>query len=161
MTTEKQALAAAIEGLYEMFSAYPLAAKIDGCPCCVSDQDESSLHRKPLHELTAEDLSRYAFKALTTWGTKNDFKHFLPRLFELVPEPEGITWELDIEVLFGKLRYGKWETWPEGEQKAIRRYLVSLCRFALSLPADDYMVDEYLGGIEQAEDDISSYLDVV
>jgi len=161
MTIEKQALAAAIEGLYEMFSAYPLAAKIDGCPCCVSDQDESSLHRKPLHELTAEDLSRYAFKALTTWGTKNDFKHFLPRLLELVTEKDGIANEIDLAVLFGKLEYAHWNTWPARERAAVRRYLTVLWLFVLSVPMEAVKIDEYLCAIGQAEDDMSSYLDAV
>lgn len=98
---------------------------------------------------------------MTTWGTVGDYKHFLPRLLELVPEPAGITCELDIEVLFGKLRYGKWDTWPEGEQRAIRHYLMALWRFALSVPMDAYIIDEYLDGIGQVEDDMSSYLDAV
>ena len=161
MVTEKQALSEAIESLYETFSDYPLAQKIEGCPCFVSDEDEISLHRKPLRRLTAEDLTRYATKALTTWGTVSDYKHFLPRLFELVPELEGITYELDIEVLFGKLRYGKWEIWPEGEQKAIRQYLMALWRFVLSVPMDAEIIDEYLDGIGQAEDDMSSYLEAL
>ena len=161
MTPEDQALNDAVEKLYVTFSVYPLAQKIEGCPCCVSAEDEAMLHLQPLRTMTAKHLSRYAFKALSTWGDENDFRHFLPRLFELVTEPEGITYEVDIEVLFGKLRYGKWKTWPEIEQEAIRRYLMALWQFALSLPADNYMVDEYLAGIEQAEDDMSSYLAAV
>ncbi len=160
MTTEKRALTEAIEGLYEAFLDYPLALKIEGCPCCVSAENESALHRSPLRELTAEDLSRYAFKALTTWGTENDFKHFLPRLLELVTEENSIIYEVDIEVLFGKLSYAKWNTWPEPERAAVCRYLMALWLFVLFVPMEAIAVDEYLCGIGQAEDDLSSYLDV-
>ena len=159
MNSEEQALSEAVEGLYEAFSGYPLARKIEGCPCCVSVEDETNIHRRSLRELTAEDLGRYAFKALTTWGGENDFKHFLPRLFELVTEIVSIVGEVDIEVLFGKLRYAKWNTWPEQERAAIRRYLMALWLFVLSVPSEAVAIDEYLCGIGQAEDNLSTYLD--
>ena len=159
MTSEKQALAEAIEGLYATFSGYPLAQRIEGCPCCVSDEDESSLHRKPLRELTAEDTRRYATKALTTWGTESDFKHFLPHLLELVTEEDSIACEVDLEVLFGKLHYAKWNAWPEQERAAVRRYLMALWLFVLSVPMEAVAIDEYLCAIGQAEEDLSSCLD--
>lgn len=159
MTLERQALTEAVEGLYEVFTDYPLARKIEGCPCCVSDEDESNLHRKPLRELTSEDLSRYAFKALTTWGTENDFKHFLPRLLELVTEADSIACEIDVEVLFGKLHYADWYIWPEQERAAARHYLMALWLFVLSVPMEAVAIDEYLCAIGQAEEDLSSYLD--
>lgn len=158
MTSEKQELAEAIEGLYKVFMDYPLVRKIDGCPCCVSDEDESDLHRKPLRELTAEDLRRYATKALTTWGTENDFKHFLPRLFELVTEEEGIAYEIDLAILFGKLEYAHWNTWPSQEHAAVRDYLIALWLFVLSVPMEAVTIDEYLCAISQAEEDLSHYL---
>ena len=159
MVTEKQALSEAIGGLYETFSDYPLAQKIEGCPCCVSDEDESSLHRKPLRELTAEDLTRYATKALTTWGTENDFKHFLPRLFELVTEKDGIAYEIDLAILFGKLDYAAWNTWDKRERTAVRRYLKALWVFVLSVPTEAVTIEEYLCALSQAEEDLSWYLD--
>ncbi len=159
MTSEKQALAVAIEELYKVFTDYPIAQKIDGCPCCASDEDKSNLHRKPLRGLMTDDLSRYAFKALTTWGTENDFKHFLPRLLELVTEADSIAHEIDVEVLFGKLHYADWKDWPEQERAAVRHYLMALWLFVLSIPMEAVAIDEYLCAIGQAEDDLSSYLD--
>jgi hypothetical protein len=55
---------------------------------------------------------------MTTWGDVNHFKHFLPRVFELV-------WELgvDLSTIFGKLEYASWRTWPVAEQAAVRQFL--------------------------------------
>ncbi len=160
MTTEKQALAEAIEGLYATFSGYSLAQKVEGCPCCVSAEDEAVLHLQPLQRMTAEDLRRYATKALTTWGTENDFKHFLPRLFELVIEEEGIAYEIDLAILFGKLKYAHWNTWPSQEHAAVRDYLEALWLFVLSVPMEAVTIDEYLCAIGQAEEELSHYLTV-
>lgn len=110
----------AIEDLYFTFSAYPVNHFIDGCPCCVSNSDKEKIHSKALKELKEEDLSRYTFKSMTTWGNVNDFKHFLPRIFELLSTKEFI---VENFVVLGKLEYGEWRTWPEQEQKAIDNFL--------------------------------------
>ena len=151
LTAEEQAMAEAVETLYEVLSVYPLAQKVEGCPCCVSDEDESSLHRKPLHELTAKDLSRYAFKALSTWGTEDDFKHFLPRLLELAADPYDVSYEIDVEVLFGKMRYAKWRNWPPAEQQAVSSYFSALWQWLLTLPVEEWVLDDYLCAIANAE----------
>ena len=79
-----------IENLYSTFSIYPLNSKMEGCPCCVSDADKEKIHSKQLRELEEEDLSRYVFKAMTTWGDTDDFKHYLPRIFELLSTTDFI-----------------------------------------------------------------------
>ena len=119
MTTELQT---AIEELYKTFSKYPFNSTIDGCPCCVSDSDKSTLHSKPLRELEDEDISRYAFKAMTTWGNVNDFKYYLPRIFELSASRKLI---VDHFVVLGKLHYGKWQEWKASEQETIAKFLIA------------------------------------
>lgn len=109
-----------IENLYSTFSIYPFKSTMDGCPCCVSDSDKEKIHSKQLKELDGEDLSRYAFKAMTTWGDTDDFKHYLPRIFELLSTTDFI---VDTFVVLGKLEYGKWRTWAENEQTVIEIFL--------------------------------------
>lgn len=113
-------LETSIEELYTIFSFYPFRSTMNGCPCCVSKTDKEKIHTKQLRQLDGEDLSRYAFKAMTTWGDTNDFKHYLPRIFELLATTDFI---VDTFVVLGKLDYGKWTTWPIEEQKAIQRFL--------------------------------------
>ncbi len=149
-------MAAALETLYSVFSGYPLARKIKGCPCCVSDEDKTLLHIRPLRELTAEDLSRYAFKALTTWGTENDFKHFLPRLLELAADPYDLSGEIDVEVLFGKLSYAKWRNWPLEEQQAVGLYFSALWQWLLTLPLEEWVLEDYLSAVGRAGEDLDA-----
>jgi hypothetical protein len=110
----------AIEELYKVFERYPFKSTIEGCPCCVFDNDKSTLHSKQLRELEDEDISRYVFKAMTTWGDVNDFKHYLPRIFEL-----AATRKLNVDtfVILGKLDYGNWKEWDFDEQNSIQKFL--------------------------------------
>ena len=112
----------AIEKLYKTFAVYPFKSTIEGCPCCVSGSDKEKIHSKQLKELEEDDLSRYAFKAISTWGNIEDFKHYLPRIFELLSTTDFI---VDTFVVLGKLEYGDWKTWPDNEQKAINDFLLT------------------------------------
>jgi len=83
MRASTKELNASIEKLYATFARYPLRASMDACPCCVTDEDMGRLCSKELRGLEENDISLYAYKAMTTWGDVEDFKHFLPRIFEL------------------------------------------------------------------------------
>ena len=78
--------------------------------------------QKKLRELDAEDLGKYSLKAVTTWGDEYDFKHFLPRILEL--------WDdcVSHDMLFMKLQYLHWETWPPQEKDAIVVYFESILK---------------------------------
>ena len=152
-------LAGAIEALYLEFSSYPLAPRVEGCPCCVSADDEALLRSKPLMRLTALDLHRYATKAMTTWGAAEDFKHFLPRLFELVTAEESITSEMDEGTLFGKLTYAKWREWPQREQQVVTDYLDALWPYLLSLSPQSVTLNDYLCIYVELVDDLTPYLE--
>jgi hypothetical protein len=114
----------AIERLYRTFAGYR-AEHMHGCPHCVSDADHARLYSKPLRDLQPADLDRYAFKAITTWGDTEDFRHFLPRMLELLArygENEGI----DAEQIFAKLDYADWGAWPAAEREAIAGFFDAL-----------------------------------
>lgn len=95
---------------------------MEGCPCCVSDTDKEKIHSKLLSDLDGDDLSRYAFKVMTTWGDTNDFKHYLPKIFELLATTDFI---VDTFVVLGKLNDGQWKIWTEKEQAGIKIFLFS------------------------------------
>lgn len=109
-----------IEDLYKTFATYPYKSGREGCPCCVSESDKKKICLKQLRDLTGEDLSRYTFKAITTWGDVEDFKHYLPRIFELMATTDFI---VDTFVVLGKLKLAQWKNWPEKEQTAVREFL--------------------------------------
>jgi hypothetical protein len=95
---------------------------MEGCPCCVLDTDKNKLYLRQLQDLNEDDLSHYAFKAMTTWGDTNDFKHYLPRIFELLATTDFI---VDTFIVLGKLEYGKWNYWPEAEKVSIKQFLLA------------------------------------
>src|SRR5207244_42200 len=121
-------LAAAIETLYRVFRRYELRNNTDACSCHHSGQEERRLHSKPLNKLSCCDLQQYARDAIYTWGTGDDFKHFLPRIFELLTTKPDPGLDLDTAAsIFGRLSYEswcstRWRTWPKEEQAAISGY---------------------------------------
>lgn len=149
-----------VENLYQTFAHYRLGKHVHGCSCCVFEEDQKLIRSKPLNELSAADLSKYAHKALTTWGSSNDFRHFLPRLFEIIiHEPVALT---DPEILFGKLSYANWGDWPVREKEAIKAYFLALWKYQLGeVEPEDYTnIGSFLCGIALAVENIQPYLSV-
>ena len=122
----------------------------------MDESHQRRLSSKPLEELTPEDLEWYAFKAITTFGTVNDFKHFLPRLFELLAYERDFP--VDPEVVFGKLPYASWRDWPPMEQRAIDDYLGALWRHTTETLDAAMGMQTCLACIGQAEDSVADYL---
>jgi hypothetical protein len=147
---ERQVLQAAIEHLYATFARYGLQDHIDGSPHTVGESDQAQLRSKALRELTPDDLCWYTMKAMTTWGSVEDFKHFLPRILELVTEyhwrrliPDPYRQDadgqsvrevttLDEYFVVCKLEHGRWSQWPEDEQDAVKQLLLAYWQFTLA-----------------------------
>jgi len=143
-------LGRAIDRLYEAFESYPLKERIDCCPHCELDAAERRLHIRPLRELTWPDLGIFSFKALTSFGDADDFRHFLPRLLELyVLDHAGAPYTLFM--LFEKLNAAKWTNWPADEVAAIRRVIEDWKRVLTTQARESedgaWELDELGGGI--------------
>ncbi|QSX42150.1 hypothetical protein [Shewanella cyperi] len=106
--------------LYSAFSGYPLKSKIEGCPHCELQSADDLLHKNDLTQLAWDDLQLFIAQTMTTFGDVDDFKHFLPRIFELY-----ITdyWNApyDFGLFLSKLEYGGWTTWPQSERESVIR----------------------------------------
>ncbi len=147
---ERIELGHAIDGLYEAFGAYPLKERIDCCPHCELAAAERRLHIRPLRELTWTDLGIFSFKALTSFGDKDDFRHFLPRLLELyVLDHAGAPHTLFM--LFHKLDDARWTKWPADEVGAIRTFIDAWKRVLTAQASASeqaaWELDELSGGI--------------
>jgi hypothetical protein len=157
----EQELQSSIENLYAYFSSYELREKMNACTCgCIDPEDISLLYSKPLRDLGEAELEKYSRKALSTWGDTYDFRHFLPRLFEL--SANDLYALVDIEVLFSKLKYGNWETWDKKEQKIISDYFFALWKdFLTKRKPEEYSYAEiYLCAFSQALGDPSPFLEM-
>jgi hypothetical protein len=165
---QTQELATAIGGLYRAFEGYRLRENTDPCPCCHSPQDAERIRKKILRKLDYGDLYEYVQDALYTWGGEADYKHFLPRIFELLtlPDPKGAF--VDPEVAFVKLTYSSsdstsWRTWPPAEQRAISSYFHALWEAVLDSDPEDLGLGgayDWICAIAQAEHDLSPYLNL-
>ncbi len=121
-SVERIELARVIDGLYGAFDAYPLKERIECCPHCELDAAERRLHVRPLRALTWADLGIFSFKALTSFGDEDDFRHFLPRLLELyVLDHAGAPHTLFM--IFEKLNSARWTNWAADEVEAIRTFI--------------------------------------
>lgn len=105
-----------LEELYAAFARVPRPAAVEGCPCCVGADEGARLLARPPRSLSAGELSRFAAKALSTWGGPEDVRYFAPRLLELAAE-DAFVWP-DVEIVFGTLAKAGWREWPEAEAVA-------------------------------------------
>ncbi len=152
---EANSLRDAIERLYVVFQRYRLEENPSGAPS-VNEEDHAMIRSRSLRELTLHELHRYAFKAMTTWGTEDDFKHLLPRLLELLAQHGN---DLnDVEVVLGKLSYARWLSWPGEEILAICSYMMALWQAVLYVNAAPLSADECLCSINRTGTDIEPYL---
>lgn len=93
--------------------------------------------KKPLDAISSLDLQKYIPTAVTSWGTLEDFKYFLPRILELLSlhnnKNEGLT-EIDCMTICTKLVYSKWKDWELDEQEALEEYFFALFKQVASSP---------------------------
>jgi hypothetical protein len=150
------AIESAVERLYSVFASYS-ANLADRSPHAgITEADAAKLQSRPLRELAVSDLDRYMRSALTTWGGVSEFKHFLPRIFELVVRrPTAID-----PLVFEKLDAAEWRSWPREEQDAVEIYLAALWRWALALSPDVVNAGDLLRGIGLSGHDLAPWLDV-
>lgn len=139
---ETPPLRMAIERLYSVFGGYRPSTLDQSCRCCVAESEIAALRAMPLRKLSADDLSRYASKAVTTFGGIQDFKYFLPRISELITAaPFPVNSEIAIG---GKLYLADFPTWPESERGAVDQFLTTLWESALGQWPHHLGADELL-----------------
>lgn len=114
---------AVVEDLYVAFADYPRFSGYLGCTHCVDEAEQDALRPVPLRALTVVQIAPVWLNAgVGTFGEVADFKHFLPRMFEVllgerVPLPENF-------LLAGLRRY-EVAGWPAAERRAVGAALVA------------------------------------
>jgi hypothetical protein len=87
-------LTEAIEKAYRVFVRYDLRGGVTVCRCdvCVSTETERQLNTVPLRQMPSRLLAEYTHSAHGIDAkTANDFRHYLPRYFELIALDEPPT----------------------------------------------------------------------
>jgi hypothetical protein len=152
MTSE---VSQAISGLYEAFHRRGGAPVVSGCPCCTDEGEFDTLAVMPLRELSAIALERYARKAMTTVGHADTFRYFLPRIIELAVAG---AFQVEREIIFGKLRYGGWAEWPDAERNAIQVFSRAVSATFSLREYDSAELDEWVCALGQFTTDFGTLL---
>lgn len=156
-----------IRELYAVLRKYNKPGHVTGCPHCTPEEYGRLLESRPLRDLDWPQLEHFAFKAMTTMGTLDDFKRFLPRLLELITL-KHFPLTVDPQTVLGKIAYAERDPMRkpnEGrafngrEREAIERFLAAWWRRELAHdPDDDYGRCNVLECIGCATGDIAPYL---
>jgi hypothetical protein len=142
----------------EAFRKYRKPQKLEGCPC-VGPRTHEPLCTVALSDITADMMSPYATKAMTTWGGVNDFKYFLPRLLELACTGDGErTLGTSAADVAAKLAYGQWTGWPETEQVALREFWAAAWLAHLHAPVVEVVAHRFLRDIAEVVSDPTEWL---
>jgi hypothetical protein len=108
----------AVDVLYDVFRRHRLRRFVPMCQDCHSPSQNDLLHSAPLRVLSPEAFTCFPGCALSLFGELPDWKHFLPRLLELV-SMDG----LGADPVLRTLRRSAWRAWPMHEQLAVERWL--------------------------------------
>lgn len=152
-------LAEAVERVYAAFASDRLPTSIDHAPTENRREAVQVICSRPLRALQAEELSHYAFCAMTTIGDAAAYRHFLPRILELAANGSEVL-GLEPEVIAGKLVYGNWQSWGGDQQAATAALFDAAAQTALALPGiDPNRIESWLCGIARLDLRLDHILD--
>jgi hypothetical protein len=120
----------AIERLYSVFARYPKPLRLDSSPVRNANDILADLTSSPLRTLSGEKFEGYATFAMTTAGSLEVYKHFLPRILELSIADDYPPYGLEPETIANKLIYGNFFGWLADERDAVLTFMRSAFLFA-------------------------------
>jgi hypothetical protein len=129
-------LQSAIADAYEAFAAFPLPKKLHASPLRNAGEILATLSSARLPKLSGEQIGPYATWALTTVGDGRDYRHFLPRIFELsVTDPVWLGG--GPPVMADKLNRASWRSWPTKQREAVLRFFRAAFDGVLTMHPDE------------------------
>jgi hypothetical protein len=140
----------AVDKLYITFAKYPLQKLITKLPGLRLAEDPN-LYKRPLKAISGKELDGLAIGGYEEWGITKDYKHFLPRILDLLAfEPEEIVGGFDASLilfnLYQSLASRDWDDEAVQELEAIETYLLALWRVVLKNFPDFLSTEAILHG---------------
>lgn len=120
-------LKVAIEDVYDAFTNVEKPRRVDGCPCCMTEDEYETLTAKPLRELSSAELSEYASDVMLTMGSAEDYQYFLPRILELTIE-DDVEWMSSVEITANKIGMAGFSRWNAKKQSSITQLWLAVIR---------------------------------
>lgn len=146
-----KALSDAVERLYEVFAPYKAPRTLDVAPGRDAEAILRALLSAPLRALGEDQVLPYAGWAMTTVGGTTDYKHFLPRIFELAVDNASRFGAEPAEIA-GKLGVGRWDGWPEEERSALRAAFLAAWEWVLGQKPPDFDCERWVIGLTMLGD---------
>ena len=125
-------LADILEQAYDTFGSYTVSKPLDVCTaCCVVPEQERLLLNPRVREIPFSTLDVWNHAAKTATPSLTEFKHFLPRMLEMVAclEFSSVSPELTLK----SFNYYSQEDWSAAEREVLNTFARAHLRYCLSL----------------------------
>ena len=143
--------------MYGAFESVPFDADMPRSPGSVPDRDVAALG-EPVESLPAELVARFVLKAGTTWGAPEDLRRLAPRALELAADQ---ALPLDRRLLWAKLRWAGWTSWPTYQVVTVRAFLLAEWeRLLRADPRPAHVAHRWLREATAGIDDLEPFLDL-
>lgn len=133
-----------VSRMYEVFARYENAGE-DFCGFCYSQREIKRITRAPVAALDAELGRKLLWEAADHWESANVYRHYLPRLLELLGPPRNVEDCYTLHLSETLIAMG-FRGWPSEEQTAVLNYLEYIAS-ALEGRFDHEDRDEWAAGI--------------
>lgn len=152
------ALRSAIERSYEAFAREPRPTRWRAAPHRDGDALLRQLTAVPLAELSDEAIGPYAGWAITTVGSAQDYRYFLPRILALAATGSG--WiGADPPVIVGRLKMSQWESWAAAQRDAVLNLFETASHSSLAGGGDGWMdIENWLCGLAHLDRPLEPFL---
>ena len=147
----------ALETVYATFGDVPKPVRVEGCFCCIDQEELDTLLAKPLRSLSPDELSKYGSSALLTVGTSEDYVYFLPRILEILII-ESHWWPSE-EVVARTIYDAGFSGWPDARRRAITDYLDAVIDDLLTRKGTGFdLMDGWICALGSLQVDLSPVL---
>ena len=144
-----------IQNLYAAFSKIRKPLKIEGCECCMDEQELRRLLSYDVRSVPMDVLAPYASSAILTVGTVDDYLYFLPRILHTYVLDESF-WP-DVEITARAINSTDLSEWPNERLDALKSFLSNLIRSFLA-PQQQHRIDDWMCAIGRMGLPVRSYL---
>ncbi len=151
-----EALQKSVESVYEAFRDISRPESIDGCPCCIDEEEINVLLSKPLRELSLDDLSGYIYSALLTVGTVEDFMYLLPRILEILASESYYL--PDQEVVARAIHSAGFHTWSDNRKRAVFGFFDRMIGDLLAKEGLAFELESWICALGRLHVDLAPYL---
>lgn len=148
----------AVNNFYRAFAEVPVPDKIDGCACCLNQEEIEKLLSTTLREISSDELAPYASSAFLTVGEVSDYIYFLPRIMEITIYDES--WWPDIEVTARAIQSSGLHSWPQFRRDVLSSLLQAFLNHIVNIESHD-RIDGLLCAIGRMDIDVHPYLAII